>query len=147
MSVRKRRWKTGDSEKEAWIVDYVDQSGARRLKTFSRKKEADAFAAVAHVEVRDGIHVADSASATVKQAGDLWIVSGEARGLERATVDQYRQHLELHIAPFIGAVFLSRLNAPAVREFEDKLRQRGARRPDAARQECCTERRAFGRPP
>ena len=125
MSIRKRKWTTSGCEKEAWIVDYVDQSGTRRLKTFARKKEADAFAAVAHVEVRDGIHVADSASATVRQAGDLWIVSGEARGLERATVDQYRQHLDLHIAPFIGAVFLSRLNAPAVREFEDKLRTVG----------------------
>ena len=42
MSIRKRTWTTARGvEKEAWIVDYADGNGARRLKTFSRKKEAD----------------------------------------------------------------------------------------------------------
>ena len=64
MSVRKRQWTTakGD-EREAWIVDYADQQGTRRLKTFKRKKDADAFAASTHVEVREGTHVADRATA------------------------------------------------------------------------------------
>jgi integrase len=74
MSVRKRKWTThGGEPKEAWVVDYVDSGGKRRLKTFPRKKEADAFAAKAGVEVREGTHVADSASATVAQAGALWL--------------------------------------------------------------------------
>ena len=34
MSVRKRKWKTANGvECEAWVVDYVDQSGERRLNT------------------------------------------------------------------------------------------------------------------
>jgi integrase len=41
--------------------------------------------------------------------------------LERTTLDVYRQHLKLHIVPLIGAVKLSRLTAPMVRAFEDKL--------------------------
>jgi len=53
MSVRKRTWKNSKSEtKEAWVVDYVDQGGKRRLKTFERKKEATAFAATATVEIK-----------------------------------------------------------------------------------------------
>jgi integrase len=36
-------------------------------------------------------------------------------------MDQYRQHLELHIIPLIGAVKLPRLTAPMVRAFEDEL--------------------------
>lgn len=126
MSVRKREWATSKGEKkEAWVVDYTDQRGARILKTFKRKKDADAYASTTHVEVREGTHVADSASATVAQAGDLWIASGEAAALERTTLDQYRQHLGLHITPFIGREKLSRVTVPFVRAFEDRLRAEG----------------------
>ena len=126
MSVGKRKWTTSKGiEKEAWVVDYADGQGARRLKTFGKKKDADAFAATASVEVRQGTHVADSASISIKKAGDLWIATAKAAGLEKSTTEQYRQHLELHIDPFIGTMLLSKLNAPAVRAFEDRLRREG----------------------
>jgi integrase len=114
------------------VVDYVDTTGKRRLKTFPRKKEADAFAATAAVEVREGVHVADSASATVAQAAGFWIASAEAAGLERATISNYRTHVDLHIKPFIGSVKLTALNVPAARAFEDQLRKAG-RSPDLIR--------------
>ncbi|MDI7865066.1 site-specific integrase [Rhizobiaceae bacterium n13] len=128
MSVRKREWTTPKGEtKSAWVVDYFDTSGKRRLKTFplGKKKQADQFAATASVEVRDGVHVADSASVTVEKAGALWIASGETAGLERSTINQRKSHLENHIVPLIGQVLLSKLTVPAVREFEDKMRQEG----------------------
>jgi integrase len=126
MSVRKRNWKTSKGvEKEAWVVDYADGQGERRLKTFKKKKEADAFSSTTHVEIRQGTHVADGASVTVKEAGEKWIAQAEADDLERSTVDQYRQHLDLHIVPFLGSTRLSQLNAPTVRAFEDKLREEG----------------------
>jgi integrase len=44
MSIRKRVWTTGGGEeKTAWVVDYTDQHGKRRLKTFAKKKDAEAF--------------------------------------------------------------------------------------------------------
>lgn len=123
MSVRKRTWTTGKGvEKTAWVVDYIDVQGTRRLKTFKLKKLADAFAATAKVEVRDGVHVADSASVTVKEAGKLWIQTGESEGLEQSTVNQRKRHLKYHIAPFIGETLLSKLTVPAVRAFQDQLR-------------------------
>ena len=126
MSVRKRTWLTAAGEpREAWVVNYTDQHGARILKTFTRKKDADAYAATTHINVREGTHVADSTSVTVATAGDQWIASAEAAGLERATLDQYRQHLRLHIAPFIGREKLSRITVPFVRAFEDRLRADG----------------------
>lgn len=126
MSIRKRTWTTGKGEeKTAWVVDYVDTKGTRRLKTFAKKKEADTFAATAKVEVREGTHVADSASVTVKQAGAFWIATGEAEELERSSIDQRKRHLKLHIEPFIGDTLLSQLSVPAVREFADKLRENG----------------------
>lgn len=103
MSVRKREWTTAKGEeKSAWIVDYFDTKGVRRLKTFAKKKDADQFAATAKIEVREGTHVADRDSSTVKQAGKFWISSGEAAGLERATIEQRKQHLKFHIEPLIG---------------------------------------------
>ncbi len=126
MSIRKRTWTTAkDVEKTAWIVDYSDGTGIRRLRTFEKKKDADTFAATAKLEIREGVHVADSASVSVKQAGRFWIASAEAAGLERATVVNYRQHLDLHISPFIGGTRLSALSIPVVRAFEDQLRLGG----------------------
>ncbi|MEN3793362.1 tyrosine-type recombinase/integrase [Fulvimarina sp. MAC3] len=120
MSVRRRTWTTNGVEKSAWVCDYVDGSGKRRLKSFARKKEADAFAATASVEVRDGTHVADSASATIENAANLWLKSCERR-VEHGTLVQYRQHVRLHIVPMIGHTLLSRLTVPSVRQFEEDM--------------------------
>src|SRR3984957_18391974 len=122
MSVRKRAWTTSKGvEKVAWVVDYVDQGGKRRLKTFAKKKPADNFEATANVEIRAGIHTAAGASITVAKAGKRWLETGERAGLERSTLTAYRQHLNLHIDPYLGKVKLSQLSAPMVREFEDRL--------------------------
>jgi integrase len=98
MSVRKRTWTWKGVERQAFVVDYTDQGGERRHRTFKTERAAKNFAASSRIEVNDGTHVADSASVTVMEAGDLWIKS--AQGLERTTLEQYQQHLRLHILPF-----------------------------------------------
>jgi len=124
MSVRRRSWTNRDgSHGEGWLVDYVDQRGRRHIKTFSRRKDADAYHAIVNVDVRQGTHWPDSESITVAEAGKLWLESGDAAGLERTTMDGYRQRLELHIVPLLGAMKLSQLTVPIVRHFEDKLRK------------------------
>jgi hypothetical protein len=69
------------------------------------------------------VHVAPSKSITVREAGASWIKAAESAGLERATVKQYREHVDQHIVPFIGAVKLSEISAQTVRKFEDALRE------------------------
>jgi integrase len=125
MSIRKRVWETKHGTREAWIVDYTDQEGHRHIKTFKRKRDADDYAAKTHVQIGEGTHVADSASVTVKEAGDLWLKSARAAGLELSTIEQYEQHLRLHITTFIGRRKLSEVTAPFVRAFQDKLHQEG----------------------
>jgi integrase len=121
MSVRKRTWQNQDgTQGEAWVVNYTDQAGTRRLRTFDRRKEADAFAGAVSVDVRRGIHVPDSQSITVAEAARLWLEG--ATNLERTTLLQYRTHVDLHIVPLIGSTKLSQLTVPAVRAFEDRLR-------------------------
>jgi integrase len=94
MSVRKRIWKTAKGEaKEAWVVDYTDQAGKRRLKTFKRKKETDAYRARANVEVREGIHTPDSASVTIADAAAFWLQTCHANHLEMSnTLDCTSSH-------------------------------------------------------
>jgi integrase len=126
MSVRKRTWNTKDGETHtAWLVDYHDGEGNRRFETFAKKGEAVARHAEVKVDVRSGVHVSASKSPTVKDAGEAWIKSAKARGLERTTADQYRQHLDLHMVPLIGQVKLAALNAATIRNFEDRLREDG----------------------
>jgi integrase len=122
MSVYKRTWTNSDGSRgAAWIAAYTDQGGKRRSKNFDRKRDAEAFHGSVSTELRSGLHVPDSQSVMIAEAGRLWLRSCEAAGLERATLDQYRQHLNLHIIPLMGAVKLSRFTAPMARAFEDKL--------------------------
>jgi integrase len=115
----------GGEQKEAWIVDYVHGQGDRHIRTFARKKDADAEAAKVRVDVGLGVHTAPSKSVTVREAGAKWIETGENNELERATLDSYEQHLRLHIVPALGNEKLSALTTAAVRNFEDKLREKG----------------------
>ncbi|ORE94055.1 phage integrase family protein [Stappia sp. 22II-S9-Z10] len=125
MSVRKRTWTTKGVEKSAWVVDYSDQHGKRRQKSFARKKEADAWAARAKTEVGDGLHVADSATVTIETAAKAWLQAVRRAGLEVGTVDQYERHSRLHIVPYLGARRLTEMTVPVVRAWQDQLRDAG----------------------
>jgi integrase len=124
-TITKRSWGEG---KEAWVVRYQDNSGTQRLKTFPTKKAAQAWLVDAQVEIRDGRHTAASTSITVEQAGESWVRQAELDGIERGTVRCYREHLKLHIAPFIGAVKLSALTAASINEFRNRLQVEGRSR-------------------
>jgi integrase len=121
MSVRKRKWTTRSGEvKEAWIVDYADQDGERHIKTFNRKKEADAYAQQVGVDVRTGTHTPVSKSITVAQAAEDWLKAVELEGREASTLAQYRQHAR-HITERIGNYKLANLTTPRLNSFRDEL--------------------------
>lgn len=124
MSIRERTWKTKNGvEKSAYIVDYYAQTGKRHIKTFAKKKDALAFEAKTRIEVNGRVHIADRETITIAEAGKRWL---EACGeLERSTLAQYRQHLELHITPLVGKRKLTDVTVPFVRQFLDDLREEG----------------------
>src|ERR1700680_2526854 len=121
-SIRKRTWTARDVERSAWVLDYLDQQGTRRLKTFATKKEADEAAVTVRHEVKHGIHTPDKVSKTVAEAFEAWIADREAHGRERSTIKQRREHLALHVMPFIGNEKLSSLTAPMIKQFANRLR-------------------------
>jgi integrase len=122
MSVRKRTWTTRRGEqKEAFIVDYFDQDGDRHIRTFETERGAKDYAATVRIDVNKGMHTAPSKSITVAEACDKWIKRSEADGLERSTIDQYRQHANLHIVKRIGKVKLANLTDDKVERLREDL--------------------------
>src|SRR5262249_50216928 len=121
MSVRKRKWRTrAGEEKERWICDYVDQAGDRCIKTFQRKKDADAFHASVRVEVASGTHTPASKSITVAEAAEQWLTYLKVENRERSTVEAYRSLLTHHILPRIARIKLSALSTPFIERFRDE---------------------------
>ena len=129
MAVRKRVWTWKGRERTAWVVDYFDSKGIRRLKTFKTKGAAVDWNAGTRIDLKQGVHVADADSVTVGKAGELWLAGCQARNgdkkLERSTLQQYRCHVELHITPLIGSLKLNKLTVPAIRAFGDRMREEG----------------------
>jgi integrase len=125
MSVRERTWTYKGKQRSAWLVDYTDADGKRRNKQFDTKREALDWSAQTRIEIKQGVHVADGDSITIAEAGKLWIATCRSNELERSTLGQYQRHLDLHITPLIGTTKLNKLNLPAVRAFQDKMREAG----------------------
>jgi integrase len=129
MAVRKRNWTTRKGEaREAWVVDYTDPAGRRRFKTFERKGDADNAAATIKVEIGKGTHVAIDTKVTVADIADNWIRRLEAEGRERSTLEQYRQHLRLHILPRLGRIPLVKLTSKQLENHRDYLLNSGLSR-------------------
>jgi hypothetical protein len=124
-SIRKRTWTARGVEQSKWIVDYFDQAGKRHVWTFATKKEAEAWRVTAQHEIKEGTHTPAFTAITLVEAFERWIEHCEAEGLEYSTVKQRRQHLNLHIRPFVGVRRLSELTAPMIYKFDAQLRKAG----------------------
>ena len=121
-SVYKRTWTGADGRvRVRWVAAYKDQDGPRHNKGFKSRKDAKAFLVLTEGEIVRGIHTPESTSITVAKAAQLWLKRGELEKLERSSLRQYCNHVDLHILPLIGAVKLARLSTPTVQLFRDKL--------------------------
>lgn len=96
-SVRKRNWTHKGVEKEAWVVDYTDQDGKRRLKTFTKKKAADKYRLQVETEIEQGTYIDQAEAWTVEQAGDAFLRHTEARHASGAVGQGYVDQVELSL--------------------------------------------------
>ncbi len=129
--VRKREWPKKGSGKFAYIVDYIDprraspsdaKRRARIIETYKSKADADARARQIMREMDDGKHTPRRFSPAVAEAGAAWIEDCEAHGLQRTTLDGYRDHLKRHINPYFGLTKLADLTARSIGDFGRALR-------------------------
>ena len=123
-TIRKRTWTNKGGEHEAWIINYKDQNGTWRIKTFKTRKAADVARKKIEGDVDRGTHTPAYASPTVAEAAAAWIKQAESDGLERATVRQYWQHVA-HIGPLLGRTKLSELSIARVKKFRNDLTEAG----------------------
>jgi integrase len=72
------------------------------------------------VAIRRGVHTATSVSITVTEAAENWLAFVQNEGRERATLAQYRQHVD-HIKPRLGRERVARLTTPRINAFRDDL--------------------------
>lgn len=141
-SVRKRTWQSGGQQRTAWVVDYFDQHGKRRLKTCGTKKQATDFLTTCSYEVRQGTHTPASQSITVAEAVDLWLEHGEAEDLEAGTLRTYRVVAEHHVLPIIGRMKLAQLSRPVIEQYRDDLLTGAV--PDGQKRSRVMARKALG---
>jgi integrase len=125
MAIRERTWEWNGKTKSAWIYEWRDLKGKKRLKTFKTKKQAQDFESTTRIDIKNGTHIADGDSITVAQAGQLWLATCEDDGLKRSSIARNRNHVDLHIDPLIGATKLNKVTVAAVRTFSDRLREEG----------------------
>jgi integrase len=64
----------------------------------------------------------------IAEAGELWLTQGKTDGLEASTLMQRRQHLHLHIVPFIGRIKLAELQPAHIQRLRDRLIEAGRSR-------------------
>lgn len=117
-TVTKRTWKTpAGEERSAWVLTYVDCKKVRRRSQHPTKRAAEDERTRVEGEIAEGVHVADRDSITVLDAARAFLSDFEAlveaKKRERSSLRMYRQHVELHIAPFaVAAITLARLTGP-----------------------------------
>lgn len=125
-TITKREWTTARGEqRSAWVVRYADQDKKWRLKSFALKSEAKDWLTKAAHEISERRHVPESTAPTIGTAAESWIRRGEADQLERSTLRQRRQHVDLHILPLLGRdTKLTKLDLDAFRDELLRTRSR-----------------------
>ena len=95
---------------------YRDRDGKGQIVTGTSKKQAGAKWAGIKVEIGKGVHTPSSASPTMAEAAQLWLDRCEARGLQRATLAGYEEHVRRHINPYLGKLKLANLTPASIRK-------------------------------
>jgi integrase len=134
MSVREKFGKGGKDAGEStgyWLADFKDASGERHQQRFKSKKDAVAFEQKNRVAIREGTYVALDRNLTVSDAAKIWMARVEASGMrhhgpvEATTLNQYRQHVSLHIVPRVGSLKLAKMSPADAEKFRDSLLSKG----------------------
>jgi integrase len=122
MTIRKIEKRILPSGLVVYRAPYIDGNGRRRSRNFPTKAEAKNFLQGTGAELLQGVHTPLSVSPLLREAAAMWIKQAERNGLEATTLKQYREHVDLHICPYVGALKLSQLTtAAAINGFIDKL--------------------------
>jgi integrase len=92
--------------------------------TFARKTDADRALALIEAEIAQGAWTdPDRAKIKLADYADVWIA--QRPGLRPRTVEIYRGLLRRHVAPYLGAVPLGKIDTPMIRDWRARLLDQG----------------------
>jgi len=119
MAVVKRRGK--------WTLDYYDQHGKRRWETTQgNKKEAEKLMADRLLEIGHGDYLPPSEKKVpFSEFAHQWLTGREGK-IRPITIEQYRDHINRHLIPFLGSILVGRIDIPLVEAYinrKDKERK------------------------
>lgn len=131
-TVRKRKWTHNGKDAEAWVVNYTDQGGKRRQKTFEKKKDADRWRTQVEGEIITGSHTPDRATITVAEAAQKFIADCERRRrigdrMTGYTLSNVRVLLN-HVEARFGSRKLNSLSGMEIQDWLNLLAETYARK-------------------
>ncbi len=100
-----------------WLGTYRTPDGRRRTRTFVTKVDAERWVAVSTSDIARGIWVDPNAGReTIRHYAERWLVE-RPRPLRATTEAKYRDLLDRHILPTLGALPLAKLSPARVRTW------------------------------
>jgi hypothetical protein len=118
MSIRRRQRKSGP----VYRVQWRDEQGHQRSKTFSKKRDAEAFEAKIKLAKRQGeLAALDAGRQTLKAFTDEWWELHAEAALAPKTRELYRWLLDRHLLPPLGHVELRKLTAERIQRASAEM--------------------------
>lgn len=115
-SVRKRKWVVSGQPKEAWVVEYTDQSGKRRRVTpkSGLKRDAEKERLRVEKEIEVGHHIPSSEAVSFGEVYTLWLQDCKRRweikdGMTGNGYHAYERNGRLHVLPALQDVPMNKL--------------------------------------
>jgi integrase len=106
-----------------WLLDFYDQDGKRRIKTFETQKAAKDARAGILKDVQDGTYRDPKDVPTLEAVALAWLRNKAS--YRPASVAQWENHVHRHILPTLGARLVTRISIEDVEAFRDGLLAKG----------------------
>lgn len=137
-SVAKRTWTYKGAEKTAWVVRFVDRTGAHRQKTFGKKRDADNYRTRVEFERAEQGHIAYVAPKTVAEIARIYGSHIDRRledgQIKRGSHKNVAQALRVSIVPRLGKMKLADLSADDCERWFMALRKEDRLAPKTAQE-------------
>lgn len=125
-SVAKRKWTHKGVAREAWVVRWIDRSGAHRQKTFARKKDADGHALKIEAEKAATGHIGYVEGRTIADLSREFLIGAERRyeegKMKRGSLKNLINAHRLAIVPRLGKMKATDVQPGDVVAFYEWLR-------------------------
>jgi integrase len=106
-----------------WVVDFRDQTGARRWESYRTRDEAQAALAVRIKELRTGNYRPPTEVPVFETVARAWLATKVE--YRPSSYSQWQGHIDLHILPVLGALRIDQIRVAHIDALRDSCRRAG----------------------